>query len=239
MDRPRRRALGCRNTHNTYRNPANIASAWAKTNVVTAEDVVLKHGETLEVNLNLAIDPHGSLTLDLRPRDARVEIIDGNKTYKPGVRLPMVNTQSRSVAVATSTKQSASTLNMATTASGWPWPEVSVLNVKTSPADSLIDVSYNSTMSEPYQPNMRLPAGKVTVSVRAMGYRTKTRTIDLKPPGQALEVGLKKPTEPGAEITDQLKAGGTGPVMWSYLRGNLIWAALAVANQNNPSAVYN
>ena len=53
------------------------------------KDVVLKHGETLEVNLNLAIDPHGSLTLDLRPRDARVEIIDSNKTYKPGVRLPM------------------------------------------------------------------------------------------------------------------------------------------------------
>ena len=30
------------------------------------KDVVLKHGETLEVNLNLR-DPHGSLTLDLRP----------------------------------------------------------------------------------------------------------------------------------------------------------------------------
>ena len=64
-------------------------------------------------------------------------------------------------------------------------------------------------MSKPYQPNMRLPAGKVTVSVRAMGYRTKTRTIDLKPQAKPLEVRLQKmPAEPGAEITDQLKAGG-------------------------------
>ena len=69
-------------------------------------------------------------------------------------------------------------------------------------------------MSKPYQPNMRLPAGKVTVSVRAMGYRTKTRTIDLQPAGRTLEVKLQKMrAEPGAEISDQIKTGGTGPVM--------------------------
>ncbi len=179
------------------------------------KDVVLKHGETLEVNLNLAIDPHGSLTLDLRPRDARVEIIDSNKTYKPGVRLPMGE-----YAIAVSRRGYISETKRINIEYGDNRERVALargfgrLNVKTSPADSLIDVTYNNAMSKPYQPNMRLPAGKVTVSVRAMGYRTKTRTIDLKPPGQTLEVRLQKmPAEPGAEITDQLKAGGTGPVM--------------------------
>ena len=179
------------------------------------KDVVLKHGETLEVNLNLAVDPHGSLTLDLRPRDARVEIIDSDKAYKPGVRLPMGE-----YAIAVSRSGYISQTKRIKIEYGDNRERVALargygrLNVKASPADSLIDVSYNNAISKPYQPNMRLPAGNVTVSVRAMGHRTKTRTIDLQPAGRTLEVKLQKMrADPGAEISDPLKTGGTGPVM--------------------------
>ena len=179
------------------------------------KDVVLKHGETLEVNLNLAVDPHGSLTLDLRPRDARVEIIDSDKAYKPGVRLPMGE-----YAIAVSRSGYISQTKRIKIEYGDNRERVALargygrLNVKASPADSLIDVSYNNAISKPYQPNMRLPAGNVTVSVRAMGHRTKTRTIDLQPAGRTLAVKLQKMrADPGAEVSDPLKTGGTGPLM--------------------------
>ena len=56
---------------------------------VSTKDIVLKANETQQVNLNLQIDPHGSLTLKLQPSDAKVDIVDSNVAYQPGMRLPM------------------------------------------------------------------------------------------------------------------------------------------------------
>jgi formylglycine-generating enzyme required for sulfatase activity len=88
------------------------------------------------------------------------------------------------------------------------------LNVRATPSNSYIDVAYAETESVPFKPNMRLPAGKVIVTVRAMGYRTKTQSINLKPAGQTLSVNLKKVTaKVGSELTDTLPGGGKAPVM--------------------------
>lgn len=179
------------------------------------KDIVLKADETLEVNLNLGLDPHGSLTLNLRPSNAKVEIVGSDITYKRGVRLPMGEyaiavsrtgyvTQNKRIKVKYGDNTQRITLARA----------YGRLNVRATPSNSYIDVAYAETESVPFKPNMRLPAGKVIVTVRAMGYRTKTQSINLKPAGQTLSVNLKKvTTKVGSELTDALPSGGKAPVM--------------------------
>ena len=51
--------------------------------------VVLNHSELKEVNFNLNIDPHGSVTFSLSPRNANVEFVGTDITYKPKMRIPI------------------------------------------------------------------------------------------------------------------------------------------------------
>ena len=53
------------------------------------EVVVLNHSELKEVNFNLNIDPHGSVTFSLSPRNANVEFVGTDITYKPKMRVPI------------------------------------------------------------------------------------------------------------------------------------------------------
>ena len=45
--------------------------------------------ETVELNLELPIDPHGTLSVNATPKDARIELVGGDLEYTPKMRVPI------------------------------------------------------------------------------------------------------------------------------------------------------
>ena len=172
-------------------------------------ELVLKSGSTQQVNLNLSMDPHGSLSLKLRPASAKVEIIGTDIKYQPGVRLPMGEyslqvsrpgyvTQDKRVTI-----QYGDNTEQVTLARGY-----GKLKVNTEPANSLVDVTPAGSDPRRYVAGKRLPAGKVAVTVRAMGYRTQIKTVSLTPAGKTVNFKLKKLQAVSGEVlSDNLTSG--------------------------------
>lgn len=182
---------------------------------VSTKDIVLKANETQQVNLNLQIDPHGSLTLKLQPSDAKVDIVDSNVAYQPGMRLPMGE-----YAIAVSRPGYVTERKRIKIRYGDNVERVVLgraygrLTVVTEPVDAVIDVSLPGSSGIAYTPNMRLPTGRLTLSVRAMGHRTSTRQVNLTTQGNEVSVRLQKMSAtPGTLITDSLQSGGLAPPM--------------------------
>ena len=51
--------------------------------------VMLNHSQVKEVNFTLNIDPHGTVTFSLSPRNAKVEFVGTNVSYRPKIRIPI------------------------------------------------------------------------------------------------------------------------------------------------------
>ena len=200
-------------------------------------DLVLKSGSTQQVNLNLSMDPHGSLSLKLRPASAKVEIIGTDIKYKPGVRLPMGEyslqvsrpgyvTQSKRITI-----QYGDNTEQVTLARGY-----GKLKVNTEPANSLVDVTPAGGDPQIYVAGKRLPAGKVAVTVRAMGYRTQTKTVSLTPAGKTVNFKLKKlQAVPGEVLSDNLTSGGNAPEMVVVPAGDFIMGNANGSRQEAPT----
>ena len=87
-------------------------------------ELVLKSGSTQQVNLNLSMDPHGSLSLKLRPASAKVRSSAQILNTRPECVCQWANTRCRSAVPGMSPRTNASPFNTATTPNKSPWPGV-------------------------------------------------------------------------------------------------------------------
>ena len=182
------------------------------------ETVVLNHSEVREVSFTLNIDPHGTVTFSLSPRNAKVEFVGTDILYKPKIRIPIGEYPlrvSRPGYVAQEFRHKVRYGNNLKSVS--LKREFADLRVKANPESSQISVSYNiggNRETKIYKQTLRVPTGQVRVAARSMGYRTRVKTVRLGSKGATLNFQLKPMTSKIGEIfSDLLKSGSTGPEM--------------------------
>ncbi len=183
------------------------------------ETHVLDADSTLTVTMNLDIDPHGTVTFSLRPRDARVEFVGEALSYAPRMRVPLGEYAvrvSRPGYVPQSFRYAVQYGdNVQTVALERAYGR---LEVHAEPAGADVQVSFEEGGRTQRRQMMggalRLPVGPVTVRVRALNHRTAVRRVKLEPDGAAVQVALVPVSvAPGTVIEDVLQDGGRGPVM--------------------------
>ncbi len=172
--------------------------------------------QTLEVNFNLNIDPHGSLTMVTRPSSAAIEFVDKDLVYAPQMRLPIgeytvrVSRPGYETQTFRYTVQYGDNRHEVTLARAF-----GLLVVTTSPAEADVQVSYvegGRTQRKPYQRDMQVPLGSVELRARAIGYRTALRTLNLTGEGATVRFNLEAmQVQAGRVFSDTLAVGGQGP----------------------------
>ncbi|HSG90078.1 MAG TPA: SUMF1/EgtB/PvdO family nonheme iron enzyme [Pseudomonadales bacterium] len=186
---------------------------------VEEKDVIVLADQTIEVNLDLDIDPHGALLVAVTPADAVVRFADLDVAYAPGVRVPvgehLIDISRRgyeprriSFFVRQGENRTAVTLTRGRGA----------LTVRTEPRDALVTVTRRDEggveTTVPWTPGMRLPTGPLEIRARAIGHRTAYRALELGGDGASVDLRLEKMrVTPGSTFTDTLADGGTGPRM--------------------------
>ena len=159
------------------------------------EVVVLNHSELKEVNFNLNIDPHGSVTFSLSPRNANVEFVGTDITYKPKMRIPIGEYPvriSRPGYVAQEFRYKVRYGNNLKSVS--LKREYADIRVRAMPSNAQISVSYNSGGSRTtknYSGVLRVPTGQVQVRARSMGHRTRVKNIRVGSKGATVNFNLK------------------------------------------------
>ena len=197
--------------------PHEIMMGQAERRAIT-QSVELKTGETLSVNLSLNVDPHGSLKFRVRPAGAKVAFVGKQLSYKSNMRLPIGEyaiqvskrgyvTQAFRHSVKYGENQHSITLKR----------EYGALNISVREPNAIVNVSYLNgadKVSKPYQPNMRVPVGKVGIRVAAMGHRTETKSINVGAKGASVKFSLPAlNAKVGREFTDPLSSLDQGPQM--------------------------
>ena len=185
---------------------------------IVEETHTLKDGQTLEVNFNLNIDPHGSVTITTTPRDAKVEFLNEDVTYKPKLRL-----QIGEYAVRVSRAGYESQEFRYQVRYGENVHRVDLqraygpLRVNVSPADARVEVLYTDggrKQRKAYRTNMRVPVGRVEVRATSIGRRTGIKSIRLGQQGATVNFDLPiMQVEPGREFADVLGDGSAAPTM--------------------------
>lgn len=194
---------------------------------IIAQMQTLKHGQTLEVNFNLNIDPHGSLTIVTKPRGAKVTFLDVEETYAPNMRLRMGEyafrvTRSGYVSQEFRYKVRYGTnLHTVNLQRGY-----GSLVVRAKPPSAEATVRYDlngKTKQLSYQANMQVPIGRVEVRARAIGYRTLHRNITMGLKGATVNFNLKPmQVQTGQELSDRLRSGSLAPTMVIVPAGEFI-----------------
>ncbi|NKB98328.1 MAG: SUMF1/EgtB/PvdO family nonheme iron enzyme [Pseudomonadales bacterium] len=185
---------------------------------IVEETHTLKHGENLEVNFNLNIDPHGTLTITTSPRSAKIEFVGEDYEYEPRMRIRMGE-----YAIRISRSGYASQEFRYKVRYGENFHQVSLqrqladLRVRAKPAGAELLVIYDDggrTQRKTYSQAMRIPTGRVEVRARAPGHRTEHKRITMGANGASVSFNLKAmQVKPGSIIQDALKRGGKGPEM--------------------------
>jgi formylglycine-generating enzyme required for sulfatase activity len=183
---------------------------------IVEETHTLKAGENLEVNFNLNIDPHGSVTMTTSPRSAKVEFLNQDLVYKPKLRMKIGE-----YAVRVSKTGYVSEEFRYTVRYGDNMHHVDLdrdygtLRVVTNPGDADVQVTYadgGRTLHKYYTREMRVPVGNVEVRVRSLGFRTGFKSFNLGNKGATTRFTLEPMNvEPGRVMTDTLASGGAGP----------------------------
>lgn len=186
---------------------------------VREQDVIVLADDTINANLSLDMDPHGSLVVSVSPVDAVVRLPELEVKYEPGIRLPIgeqlievsrpgYRTQQIRYYVRYGDNRTRIELHRARGG----------IQVSTTPETTSVLLSYardsGATERVPYEPGMTLPIGTVEVSARAMGYRTAFKTIALTEQGASVELQLAPMRVKAGEVfADKLAGGGLGPQM--------------------------
>jgi formylglycine-generating enzyme required for sulfatase activity len=203
--------------HTTVSGPHVIRMGQSERHVLE-ETHVVKDGQTLEVNFNLDIDPHGTLTMPTSPRDAKIEFVGETFQYKPAMRIPIGEYAirvSRRGYIAQEFRykvrygNNLHTVNLAR--------QFADLRVRSTLDNAEILVIYDQggrTQRQLYEGVMRIPTGRVEVRARAMGHRTAHKRINMGAEGATIRFDLPKmDVEIGSVFSDPLKSGGRSPEM--------------------------
>jgi len=180
-----------------------------------AKEVTLNAGATLEVNQDLNVDPHGSLTILGAPAGACVEIVGSAIKYRQGVRLPVGE-----YVIRVSRDGFNPVEERLMISGGENTHRVGMdrrygeLRVNVVPADAQVWVGAAGGRGQRYAGPARMPTGSVEVRARAMGHRTAVRRIQLEETGATLTLRLETlRVQVGSRFSDPLKSGGTAPQM--------------------------
>lgn len=178
-------------------------------------EVTLNHGATLEVNIDLNPDPHGSLRV-IAPAGAKIEIVGEKIAYKSGVRIPVGEYTVRVTASGFDpVEQRVKIVGGDNTVRVDMARHYGELRVDYSPADAEVTVNGNR-----YTGPMRLPTGTVEVRARAMGYRSKTTRVSLGTGGATARISLEAMrVTAGQALRDRLSSGGMAPAMTTVPAG--------------------
>lgn len=185
---------------------------------IVEETHTLKAGASTEVNFNLNIDPHGSVTMITSPRKAKIEFMGEDIVYTPKLRI-----QIGEYAVRVSAPGYISQEFRYTVRYGNNLHEVNLqrdfgtLRVTAQPADAEIQVSYTDRGRKrriSYAQALQVPVGNVEIRARALGYRTGFKSFWLGNQGASARFSLEKiAVTPGEELQDTLSDGSKGPAM--------------------------
>ena len=180
--------------------------------------VVLNHSELKQVNFTLNIDPHGTVTFSLSPRNAKVEFVGTNIVYRPKIRIPIGEYPvriSRPGYVAQEFRYKVRYGNNLKNLS--LKREYADIRVQAKPKNAQVSIIYNAggrKTTKPYGGVLRVPTGQVQVRARAMGYRTRIKNIRLGSKGATVKFDLKPMTiKAGEAFSDKLRSGSVGPEM--------------------------
>ena len=183
-------------------------------------EVTLNDGATLEVNQDLNVDPHGSLTIVGAPAGARVEIVDSDIKYRAGVRLPVGE-----YVIRVSRDGFSPVEERLMISGGENTHQVGMnrrygeLRVKVVPKDAQVWVAQVSVggaggRNQRYGGPTRMPTGTIEVRARAMGHRSIVRRVKLEESGATVTLQLEAMrVQAGGRLRDALKSGGTAPEM--------------------------
>ena len=182
------------------------------------EVVVLNHGQSKEVNFTLNMDPHGTVTFSLSPRNAKVEFVGADIDYRPKKRVPIGEYPVRVSRPGFVSQEFRFKVRYGNNLKKVSLKrEYADIRVQAKPNSAQISVTYNSgggKTTKAYDQVLRVPTGQVQVRARAMGYRTRVKNIRLGSKGATVRFDLKPMViKTGETFTDKLKSGGKGPPM--------------------------
>ena len=84
--------------------------------------------------------------------------------------------------------------------------------MRARPAGASVSVSRPGSRAQPYRSDVVYPAGPVTVEVRAAGFRTERRTVQIGAGERVVDIALKAITgRAGDRIRDTLPGGALAP----------------------------
>jgi formylglycine-generating enzyme required for sulfatase activity len=183
------------------------------------QEVMLASGARVEVNLNLNIDPHGSLTVAARPRGATIELPLTDIKYEPGVRVPIgehlirvshTGYNPREIRYKVRYGDNLTQINLERL--------FGKLIVRVQPDEAEIQVSYllegTHRLRSVYREAMSVPVGPVEVRARAIGHRTAFANFHLGERGYTVRLRLSPMVVvTGERFRDRLKSGGDSPEM--------------------------
>lgn len=205
-------------TPTTHRLPSgpHVVSMGQEERHIVEETHTVKDGETLEVNFNLNIDPHGSVTIRTTPRNAKVEFLNEDFVYKPKMRVQIGEYALRVSRPGYITQEFRYQVRYGDNLHSVDLERAyATLRVNLKPAGAGVEVSYvdgGRTRRKAYTPGMRVPVGKVDVRAFALGYRSSNKSIQLGQAGATVSFDLPvMNVEPGRVFVDDLRAGGQGP----------------------------
>lgn len=185
---------------------------------IVEETHVLNSAQSLEVNFNLNIDPHGSLTFSINPRNATVNFIGEDFSYSPKMRLPIGEYAIRISKAGYRAQEFRYQVRYGDNLHSVVLERAyGVLQVSSEPSTAELQVAYaqnGEVVRKTYTSGMRLPAGEVEVRARAMGFRTEFKKVRLTEAGAAIRFRLESMSvTPGKVVRDTLAEGGKGPEM--------------------------
>lgn len=219
--------------------PHEIRMGLAERHIV-AETHTVRHDETLTVNFDLNIDPHGSLTITTEPRGAQIEFLDADEQYNPQMRLRIGEYPLR-VSKAGYLPQEfryqvryGDNLHHVKLKRGFGQLKVSV-----QPADSELTVQYTldgKVVRKPYTGAMQVPVGAVEVRARALGHRTVHRNLRVGVEGASVRLALEPfSAQAGHRFSDPLRSGGRAPMMVVVPAGEFVMGDDAGSYSEKPA----
>lgn len=203
--------------------------------------VVVSDDKTNELNLDLNIDPHGSVTVATKPPGSTIEFPELTLAYAPGVRIPIGEHLIRVSRAGYVTQEIRYTVRYRDNLLNVELlRDYGNLRVIVNPTDAKVQVTYVELESErvrrlAYAPNMRLPVGRVEVVARAIGRRSEYRSFYLTHSGYTTRMNLESMNvEAGTRFRDSLQDGSKGPPMIIIPPGSFVMGDAAGSISEKP-----
>jgi formylglycine-generating enzyme required for sulfatase activity len=205
--------------------------------------VIVLDGETTELRLELARDPHGELRVRVTPADATVRLPDLDVAYTPGVRVPVGEHvvevarrgwETRRIRFRVREGRNRATVDLVRAEAD--------LTVRVRPEDAAVTVTWldaaGAEVRRPWRAGLRAPVGVVEVRARALGYRTGYRRVDHGRAGSRVDLALERmDVEAGSRFRDPMAGGGEGPLMVVVPAGRFVMGDAAGPESQRPATV--